>query len=141
MRVVNSSLAYLLIDRINELLNIEMKHTVNHNAPNSNSILKLSGQIVHDFLDISPPNAIVLLSDRLMIFQAPTITDYAMKENAVLYDLDAVTVCFIAVNLRHGAPMDENQCPFSYAVPGSDNELTLCTSPTLRVLIHGKRRY
>lgn len=34
-----------------------------------------------------------------------------------------------------------HQCLYSYAVLGSHNEPTVFTSPNLRVLIHGHRRY
>ena len=75
-----------------------------------------------------------------MVLPGP-ITDYAMIENAFVYDLYAVSICMIAKwNPNHVEPSD-NQCVFSYAVPGSDNELTLWSYPTFRVLIHGERRY
>ena len=75
-----------------------------------------------------------------MVLPGP-ITDYAMIENAFVYDLYAVSICMIAQwNPNHVEPSD-NQCVFSYAVPGSDNELTLWSYPTFRVLIHGERRY
>ena len=75
-----------------------------------------------------------------MVLLGP-ITDYAMIENAIVYDLHAVSICMIAQwNPLHFDP-SLNQCVFSYAVPGSDNKLTLCTYPTSRVLIHGQRRY
>ena len=67
--------------------------------------------------------------------------DYAMKENEILYDLDAVTICMFANwNPMNFSP-EGDQCMFSYAVPGSHNELTLFTYLNLRILIHGNRRF
>ena len=61
-----------------------------------------------------------------------------MKENEVLYDLDAVTICMFANwNPMNFSP-EGDQCMFSYAVPGSHNELTLFTYLNLRILIHGR---
>lgn len=77
--------------------------------------------------------------DKVMVLPGP-ITDYAMIENAFVYDLHAVSICMIALwNPSHVEPSD-NQCVFSYAVPGTDNELTLFSYPTSHVLIHGQRR-
>ncbi len=75
-----------------------------------------------------------------MTFPERTNTDYAIKENSIAYDLNAVTVCFFARDNPYESGTD-NQCLYSYAVTGQHNELTVCTSPALRVLIQGIRRY
>ena len=82
----------------------------------------------------------VSLSEYLMLFQERTDTDYAIKENSIVYDLDAATLCFFARDNPNDSS-DDNQCPYSYAVPGVDNEFTFCTTPVLRVLILGTSRY
>lgn len=72
-----------------------------------------------------------------------------MKENSIMYDLNAVTVCFFArdnpeefsESRSTESSGSDNECLYSYAVPGDHNELTVCTYPTLRVLIQGVRRY
>ena len=86
------------------------------------------------FLTLKP-----YLSEYWMTFPRRTNTDYAIKENSIVYDLDAVTVCFFARDNPDESSTD-NQCLYSYAVTGVDNELTVCTSPMLRVLIQGHRR-
>ena len=79
------------------------------------------------------------LSEYWMTFPRRTNTDYAIKENSILYDLDAVTVCFFA-RVDPNESTGDNQCLYSYAVYEDDNELTVCTSPMLRVLIQGNSR-
>ena len=69
------------------------------------------------------------------------ITNYAMIENTIVYDLHAVSICMIAQWNPFRVEPTDSECVFSYAVPGSDNELTLCSYPTSRVFIHGERRY
>ena len=76
-----------------------------------------------------------------MIFSKHTTTDYAIKENSIVYDLNAATVCFFAKDTDDNKPTSDNQCLFSYAVSEQHNELTFNTSPVLRVLINGNRRY
>lgn len=75
-----------------------------------------------------------------MRFPERTNTDYAINEESVVYDLDAVTVCFFAKDNLSKSSTD-NKCLYSYAIPENHNELAVCTSPTLRVLIQGVRRY
>ncbi|KAL9972300.1 hypothetical protein ACROYT_G018584 [Oculina patagonica] len=75
----------------------------------------------------------------MMTFPERTNTDYAIKENSIAYDLNAVTVCIFARDNPYESGTD-NQCLYSYAVTGQHNELTVCTSPALRVLIQGIRR-
>ena len=74
-----------------------------------------------------------------MVFTKRTSKNYALKEKAFAKGLEAVTLCFFA-NEDPNESSDEFQCPFSYGVPGSHNELTFCTSPTLRVLVNGEIR-
>ncbi|KAL9972303.1 hypothetical protein ACROYT_G018587 [Oculina patagonica] len=74
-----------------------------------------------------------------MVFPERTNKNYALKENAFGNGLKAVTLCFFAKD----NPNDSSkkfQCPFSYGVSVSHNELTLCTSPTLRVMVNGEIR-
>ena len=75
-----------------------------------------------------------------MRFPERTITDYAIKVNSIVYNLDAVTLCLFAKDNPNESSNDNN-CPYSYAVAGMDNEFTFCAVPDLRVLIHGNRRY
>ena len=75
-----------------------------------------------------------------MVLPGP-ITDYAMIENAIVYNLRAVSICMIAQRDPFDVEPNDNQCVFSYAVPGSHNELTLCSYPTSHALIHGQKRY
>ena len=75
-----------------------------------------------------------------MVFPERNIKNYALKKKAFSKGLTAVTLCsFVKDN-----PDDtsgEFQCPYSYAVNGSDNEMSFCTSPTLRVIINGEKRF
>ena len=75
-----------------------------------------------------------------MRFPERTNTDYAITENSIVYDLDAVTACFFARD-NPNESSNENNCVYSYAVPGYHNDLTVCTSPVLRALIQGNSRY
>ena len=75
-----------------------------------------------------------------MVLPGP-IMDYAMKENAIVYNLRAVAVCLIANWNTHQVETHENQHVFSYALPESENELTPLTRPTSRVLLHGVGRF
>ena len=75
-----------------------------------------------------------------MVLPGPN-TNYAMKENAIVYNLRAVTFCMIANWNTHHVETHEYQHVFSYAFPGSENELTLLTRPTSRVLLHGVGRF
>lgn len=75
-----------------------------------------------------------------MMFRERTDTDYAIRENSIVYNLDAATVCFFARNTDDNIPSDTSQCLYSYAVPGSDNQLTFCTSPVLRMHLANTRR-
>ena len=81
------------------------------------------------------------LSEYRMTFPRRTNTDYAIKENSIGYDLNAVTICFFARDMYNPEESStDNQCLYSYAVSTEHNELTLCTSPMLRVLIQGRSR-
>lgn len=80
------------------------------------------------------------VSEYRMVFPERTNKNYALKENAFASGLEAVTLCFFAKDNPRDSS-DEFQCPFSYGVSGSHNELTFCTSPTLRVLVNGEIRF
>ena len=70
-----------------------------------------------------------------------SITDYAMKEDAIRQSLPAVTVCMIAKWFPRDSEADLEKCVFSYAVSGQTNELLLCPRPTFRVMIHNNQRF
>ncbi|KAL9972431.1 hypothetical protein ACROYT_G018730 [Oculina patagonica] len=81
-----------------------------------------------------------------MIFQEHNTTDYAIKENSIVYDLDAATVCFFARDTDENKPPGEDgagDCVYSYddgeAIWG--NALTLCTSPSLNAWFDDTRRF
>ncbi|KAL9972422.1 hypothetical protein ACROYT_G018721 [Oculina patagonica] len=83
-----------------------------------------------------------------MVFQELTNTDYAIKENSIVYDLDAATVCFFAKdtddNKPYVADFNVYECLYSYnvAVETWGNALMLCTYPTLTVEFdYGAKRY
>ena len=83
------------------------------------------------------------LSEYQLGFKERTITDYAVLEDSIGYDLDATTVCFFAKDTDHDKPTigTSTQCVYSYAVTGQTNALNFCTYPALRVLINGVKRY
>ncbi|KAL9972258.1 hypothetical protein ACROYT_G018534 [Oculina patagonica] len=82
-----------------------------------------------------------------MIFQEHTTTDYAIKENSIVYDLDAATVCFFAKDTDNDKPYSASgasECVYSYNDGGSKwgNALMLCTTPSLNVWLgDGDVRY
>lgn len=75
-----------------------------------------------------------------MFFVQHTDTDYAIRRHSIVYNLNAATLCLFAKDIPSESS-DDNQCPYSYAVSGMDNEFTFCAVPNLRVLIHGDKRY
>lgn len=80
-------------------------------------------------------------SEYQLRFKERTNTDYAILENSIAYDLLTTTVCFFARDTDENKPQNDNQCLYSYAVTGHHNALTFFTTPVLRVLINGNRRY
>ncbi|KAL9972420.1 hypothetical protein ACROYT_G018719 [Oculina patagonica] len=80
-----------------------------------------------------------------MIFEEHTTTDYAIKENSIMYDLDAATVCFFAKDTDDNKPgrYGCEQCVYSYNVAGTvaGNALLLCTTPKLNVYFDNTVRY
>ncbi|KAL9972414.1 hypothetical protein ACROYT_G018712 [Oculina patagonica] len=80
-----------------------------------------------------------------MIFEEHTTTDYAIKENSIMYDLDAATVCFFAKDTDDNKPgrYGGEQCVYSYNVAGTvaGNALLLCTTPKLNVYFDNTVRY
>lgn len=75
-----------------------------------------------------------------MVFPKRSIRNYALKRKAFPDGLEAVTLCFFAKD-NPNESSNQFQCPYSYAVPGAHNELSLCTSPTLRVMVNGEKRF
>ncbi|KAL9972430.1 hypothetical protein ACROYT_G018729 [Oculina patagonica] len=80
-----------------------------------------------------------------MIFQEHTITDYAIKNNSIVYDLHAATVCLFAKDTDDNKPSGGyggNECVYSYsdAEASYGNALLLCTSPSLRVWLENTQR-
>ncbi len=80
------------------------------------------------------------VSEYRMVFPERTNKNYALKENAFTNGLKAVTLCFFAKDNPNDSS-DKFHCPFSYGVSGSHNELTLCTSPSLRVMVNEEIRF
>ena len=59
-------------------------------------------------------------------FKERTITDYAILENSIAYDLDAATVCFFAKYTDPNPLPNVYTFVYSYAYTGDDNELLVC---------------
>ncbi|KAL9972259.1 hypothetical protein ACROYT_G018536 [Oculina patagonica] len=74
-----------------------------------------------------------------MMFQEHTTTDYAVKENSIVYDLDATSVCFLVKDTDDNKPSGYEQCLYSYRAPGAENALNILTTPTLRALLNGHK--
>ena len=82
------------------------------------------------------------LSEYQLSFKERTITDYAILENSIVYDLSATTVCFFVRHTDNKEP--QNQCVYSYADAGSTpwaNVLTFSLFPLLEVIVDGDKRY
>ena len=77
------------------------------------------------------------------MFLKHTITDYAIKNNSIVYNLNAATVCFFARDTDANKPSGKYQCLYSYAAESSiwGNGLVLCTTPVFSVWIDKSQRY
>ena len=74
-------------------------------------------------------------------FKERTITDYAILENSIAYDLDAATVCFFAKYTDPNSLPNVYTFVYSYAYTGDDNELQICINPVLKAYVNDIGRY
>ena len=78
-----------------------------------------------------------------MMFQQHGTTDYAIKENSIVYDLNAVSVCLFVRDTDENKPSHPQGYPtqvvYGYAVPVRTHELEIFTYPKLLAHVGGKQ--